>query len=173
MSVLQLFRAALQLLADSSAWAKGLAMARQEGGEGALRDTPQPPAMHVVGRHLPTGSEVVGAAGSLDWALCCRASPSGADLAATRAAEAAKDKLAKQLRALDNLALKVVGVQPLLGVARGTAPFPPPPHPLAGPSGASASTAGSHTGGGVIPRCLDPLEVLVTLESSGPYPRES
>ncbi|EFJ46211.1 hypothetical protein VOLCADRAFT_93423 [Volvox carteri f. nagariensis] len=85
---------------------------------------------HVVGRHLPAGSEVVGAAGSLDWALCCRASPSGADLAATRAAEAATDKVAKQLRALDNLALKVVGMQPLSGVAHGTAPLPPPPHPL-------------------------------------------
>ncbi|EFJ46213.1 hypothetical protein VOLCADRAFT_105649 [Volvox carteri f. nagariensis] len=108
---------------------------------------------HVVGRHLPAGSEVVGAAGSLDWALCCRASPSGADLAATRAAEAATDKLAKQLRALDNLALK--------------------PHPLAGASGASASTAGSHTGGGGIPRCLDPLEVLVTLESSGRWPDDT
>ncbi|GLI63249.1 hypothetical protein VaNZ11_006146 [Volvox africanus] len=127
---------------------------------------------HVVERHLPAESDVAGAAGCLDWALCSRALPPGADLSAMRAAEAAVDKLTKQLRALDQLALKVVGVQPLSAVARGTAPLPPPPHPLAG--GSMAAVVGYSGGGsgvsGAIPRCLDPMEVLVTLENSGRWP---
>ncbi|GLC36668.1 hypothetical protein PLESTM_000487400 [Pleodorina starrii] len=124
---------------------------------------------HVVRRHLPPGSAVASAAGCLDWALACQAVPPGADLAASRAAEAAVDKLAKQLRGLDGLALKVVGVQPLSAVARGTAPLPPQPHPLAGGSAAAAADAAGGVSGG-IPRCLDPLEVLVTLENSGRWP---
>ncbi|GIL57828.1 hypothetical protein Vafri_13058 [Volvox africanus] len=127
---------------------------------------------HVVKRHLPPESNVAGAAGCLDWALCSRASPPGADLTAMRAAEAAVDKLTKQLRTLDRLALKVVGVQPLSAVARGTAPLPPQPHPLAGGSMAAmvGHAGGGPAGGWVIPRCLDPLEVLVTLENSGRWP---
>lgn len=62
---------------------------------------------HTVARHLPQGSEVVGAASCMDWALSCRNSPAGADLVAFRAVEAALDKLSKQLRALAGLALKV------------------------------------------------------------------
>jgi U3 small nucleolar RNA-associated protein 22 len=62
---------------------------------------------HVVRCHLPPGSAVAAAAASLDWALASRACPPGADITASRAAEAAADKLAKQLRALDSLALKV------------------------------------------------------------------
>ncbi|GIL78350.1 hypothetical protein Vretimale_7699 [Volvox reticuliferus] len=129
---------------------------------------------HVVKRHLPSGAHMVGAAGCLDWALSSHASPPGADLSAMRAAEAAVDKLSKQLRALDRLALKVVGVQPLSAVARGTAPLPPQPHPLAGGSlAAMAGRAGAGAGGGgPMPRCLDPLEVLVTLENSGRWPED-
>jgi U3 small nucleolar RNA-associated protein 22 len=56
-------------------------------------------------------------------------------------------------------------VQPLSAVARGTAPLPPQPHPLAGGSAAAAVADAGGVGG--IPRCLDPLEVLVTLENSG------
>ncbi|GFR51741.1 hypothetical protein Agub_g14187 [Astrephomene gubernaculifera] len=125
---------------------------------------------HTVIRHLPSGSSLAGAAsGCLDWALTCRTSPPGADLTASRAAEAAAEKLGKQLRALEGLALKVIGVQPLSSVTRGTAPLPPQPHPLAGGSAAGAG-AGEAGGSGGIPRCLDPMEVLVTLESSGRWP---
>ncbi len=56
-------------------------------------------------------------------------------------------------------------MQPLSPTSRGTAPFPPQPHSLAG--GAAAAAGGSGPGGGGVARCLDPLEVLVTLESSG------
>jgi hypothetical protein len=83
---------------------------------------------------------------------------SGADVAAARGAETAAEKLGKQLRSLEGLALKVVAVQPLSPVARGTAPLPPLPHPLAG---------GAARSGGGVARCLEPVEVLVTLESSG------
>ncbi len=64
---------------------------------------------HVVARHLPPGSALHGCSTSLlDWALAGgRGAAPGSDLAAARAAEAAADKLGKQLRALDGLALKV------------------------------------------------------------------
>ncbi|KAG2441964.1 hypothetical protein HYH02_009758 [Chlamydomonas schloesseri] len=125
---------------------------------------------HVATRHLPVGAAVATAAGALDWALSARACPagSGTDVAAAAAAAAAAEKLSKQLRALEGLALKVVSVQPLSGVARGTAPLPPQPHPLAGGAG-----AGKAADGGGIPRCLDPIEVLVTLEDSGRWPDDA
>ncbi|KAG2440710.1 hypothetical protein HXX76_003567 [Chlamydomonas incerta] len=128
---------------------------------------------HVAGRHLPDGASVATATGALDWALSARACPagSGADVAAAAAASAAAEKLGKQLRALEGLALKVVSVQPLSGVARGTAPLPPLPHPLAGGAGAGKGADGGAAGG--IPRCLDPMEVLVTLENSGRWPDDA
>eukprot|EP00198_Chlamydomonas_reinhardtii_P001268 XP_001690603.1 predicted protein [Chlamydomonas reinhardtii] len=127
---------------------------------------------HVATRHLPAGASVAAAAGALDWALSARVCPagSGADVAAAAAAAAAAEKLGKQLRALEGLALKVVSVQPLSGVARGTAPLPPQPHPLAGGAGAGKGADG---GAGGIPRCLDPMEVLVTLENSGRWPDDA
>ncbi len=46
MSALQVFRGALQLLADAAAWAKGLAMARAAPGElPGLPPQHTPPAM--------------------------------------------------------------------------------------------------------------------------------
>lgn len=96
-----------------------------------LRHTiPDLAVSHTLARHLPAGSVVAGASAALDWALLS-APPSsaasassrkggssgggggggglapGADVAAQRQAEAALDKLGKQLRALDGLALKV------------------------------------------------------------------
>ena len=56
------------------------------------------------------------------------------------------------------MALRVLAVTPASAVLRHTAPFPPLPHPLAG-------GAGSVDGG--VPRCLEPLELLVQLEGSG------
>lgn len=75
-----------------------------------------------------------------------------------RGVEAALAKLARQLRALSGVALRVLAVTPASAVLRHTAPFPPLPHPLAG-------GAGSADGG--VPRCLEPLELLVQLEGSG------
>ncbi|KAG2496823.1 hypothetical protein HYH03_005229 [Edaphochlamys debaryana] len=126
---------------------------------------------HLASRHMPAGTAVASASGCLDWALTARNRPPGSDLSSSRAVEAAAEKLGKQLRALEGLALKVIAVQPLSSVARGTAPLPPVPHPLAGGGGAAGlKAAAAGGGGGGLPRCLDPLEVLVTLESSGRWP---
>ena len=91
---------------------------------------------------------------------------------------------------------QVVGVQPQSSAIRQTTPCPPKPHPLAGatPSAAAAAAAGeSGSGGGgksgkgkkggggkggnadlwasledgKLPRCLEPVEVMVQIENSG------
>ena len=73
---------------------------------------------------------------------------------------AATEKLGKQLRALTTTALRVIAVQPLGAASRQTAPFHPLPHPAAG---AAEGTGGPHG----VPRCLEPIELLVRLEGSG------
>lgn len=45
MSDLQVLRAALQLLADESAWRKGLVLGRHEAGECRLKSTSPPPPL--------------------------------------------------------------------------------------------------------------------------------
>lgn len=84
------------------------------------------------------------------------------ETAASRAADAALDSLTKQLRALSDLALKVIGVQPLSTVTRHTCCFYPEPHPLAEGSGARAYTPGTK-----VPRVLEPIDVMVQLEGTG------
>ena len=74
--------------------------------------------------------------------------------------QVAFQQLAKQLRSL-SLALGVVAVQPFGAAYRRTALFPPVPHPLA-----MADRQGLKDDD-VIPRCLDPVEMLVQLEGSG------
>lgn len=71
------------------------------------------------------------------------------------------DKLGKQLRSVEGTALKVVGVQSISSASRQTCAFFPLPHPLAG--GGTSSTSATDC----LPRCLEPIEVLVQLESSG------
>lgn len=78
--------------------------------------------------------------------------------AAARQVEAAAEKLGKQLRALEGMALKAIGFQPISAVTRQTCVFFPDPHPLAG---------GAAGAGDEVARCLEPVEVLVQLESSG------
>lgn len=56
---------------------------------------------------------------------------------------------------------QVVGVQPLSAVSRHTAAFVPLPHPWVG---GPPRQAGKH---GRVPRCLEPIEVMVQLEGSG------
>jgi len=75
--------------------------------------------------------------------------------------------------------LQVVGVQPQSSAIRQTNPCPPKPHPLAS---TAATTAGSGKKkgakaeplsgmlggeGGRLPRCLEPIDVLVQIENSG------
>jgi len=66
---------------------------------------------------------------------------------------------------LSGTALRVLAVAPAAAALRHTAAFPPLPHPLAG--GAAGGAAGA-----AVPRCLEPLEVLVQLEGSG-APRQA
>ena len=73
------------------------------------------------------------------------------------------DKLGKQLRAIQGSALKVVGVHPISAASRQTAVFSPLPHALAGGGGGT----GTGDSRGLLPRCIDPIEVLVQLENSG------
>jgi len=84
------------------------------------------------------------------------------ETAVSRAADAALDSLAKQLRGLSDLALKVIGVQPLSSISRHTCCFYPEPHPLAEGSGARAYTSGVR-----VPRVLESIDVMVQLESTG------
>jgi len=79
-----------------------------------------------------------------------------------RACDAATDKLRKQLLNLDGLPLKVVMVQLLGTVSRRTTPFLPQPSWLAG--------GGLHEPNGDLLYCrnLKAVEMLATLESSGP-----
>lgn len=84
------------------------------------------------------------------------------ETSSSRAADAALDSLTKQLRALNDLALKVIGVQPLSSVTRHTCCFYPKPHPLAEGSGARAYTSGVK-----VPRVLETIDVMVQLESTG------
>jgi U3 small nucleolar RNA-associated protein 22 len=72
------------------------------------------------------------------------------------------DALTKQLRALNDLALKVIGVQPLSSVTRHTCCFYPEPHPLDEGAGARAYTPGAK-----VPRVLETIDVMVQLESTG------
>lgn len=63
---------------------------------------------------------------------------------------------------------QVVSTQPLSAVSRHTAVFPPLPHLLAGAPHASLPPAGGKAP--VVPRCLDPMEIVCQLEGSGRWP---
>ena len=86
-------------------------------------------------------------------------------ISSQRAMDATLDTLTNQLRSTEGLALKVVGVQPVGAAARQTATFGPTPHPLA--TAAVGSGGLGRLSGIKIPRCMEPIEVLVQLESSG------
>lgn len=73
--------------------------------------------------------------------------------------------LAKQLRSL-SLALAITAVQPISASVRRTAVLPQGPHPLAG-TAADESAAEATQQRRHMPRCLEPVEVMVQLEGSG------
>lgn len=121
---------------------------------------------HLLPLHC-SASLVAGSAGMLDAALVPAVAAASGDAAvaadgatlSVRAMEGAADRLGKQLKSLDEVRPGVVGIQPVGAALRGTALFPPHPHPLAGgpPS----------RGDDVVGRCLAPVELLVQLEGSG------
>lgn len=77
-----------------------------------------------------------------------------------RQLQEATDLIAKQLRSL-SLALVITAVQPMSAVSRRVAAFPVEAHLLAGAS----ALASAHLQ--KVPRCLQPVELLVQLEGSG------
>lgn len=143
-----------------------------QAGPADRHSIPDQIVRYAAQQHLPAGTRVACCADALDGVLAPKHVEGGAaaSVSAGWAADAALDKLSKQLRGLDGLALKVVGVQPLSPASRHTAPFPPLPHPLAGAGGGAASASAEELlGSGRLPRVLEPIEVLVQLEESGAF----
>ncbi|KAK3150553.1 hypothetical protein QOZ80_3AG0234690 [Eleusine coracana subsp. coracana] len=73
------------------------------------------------------------------------------------------DTLAKQLRLLDDIPLKISTVQPLDSAFRHTCVFPPEPHPLA--YGKSSQRLPNFA-----TTCIPSLQVMIQLEGSGNWP---
>lgn len=62
---------------------------------------------YTLGRHLPKGCTVTSSSNALDWSLVADGVHPTEEVAASRALDAALDKLGKQLRGLSGVALKV------------------------------------------------------------------
>ncbi|CAD6334060.1 unnamed protein product [Miscanthus lutarioriparius] len=73
------------------------------------------------------------------------------------------DTIAKQLRLLDDVPLKISTVQPLDATFRHTSVFPPEPHPLAYGTNSQRLPKCAAT-------CIKSLEVMIQLEGSGNWP---
>ncbi|XP_008790387.2 nucleolar protein 6 [Phoenix dactylifera] len=72
--------------------------------------------------------------------------------------------LAKRLRLLDDIPLRISSVQPLDPAFRHTSVLPPEPHPLAYEKGFDKKPPNFTT------TCIRPLEVMIQLEGSGNWP---
>ncbi|KMT09405.1 hypothetical protein BVRB_6g128810 isoform B [Beta vulgaris subsp. vulgaris] len=116
---------------------------------------------HVLSRHLSLSVEsVVVSADQLDFSLC----HNGADpISSSGGLLEAYEVLAKHLRLLDDIPLRVSSVQPLDSAFRLTSVFPPEPHPLAGEKGFISRSVAT---------CVQPVEVLIQLEGSGNWPMD-
>lgn len=116
---------------------------------------------HILCRHLSLSSAAIKVtAGQLDFALFVRDRD---QVSVMPKLLEAFESLSKKLRAIENLPLKVVSVQPLSAAFRHTAVYYPQPHPLADESGPQRVTQ-------VIGACPDPLEIVLQLEGSGRWP---
>ncbi|XP_043710808.1 nucleolar protein 6 isoform X3 [Telopea speciosissima] len=118
----------------------------------------------VLTRHLSLSNEnMVHFADQLDFSLLHGVrdpiSSSGSLLAAYEA-------LAKCLRALDDIPLRVSSVQPLDSAFRFTCVFPPEPHPLANERVVAKKLPK------LTSTCIQPLEVMIQLEGSGNWPMD-
>lgn len=72
--------------------------------------------------------------------------------------------LAKRLRLLEDIPLRISSVQPLDSAFRHTSVLPPEPHPLAYEKGFDRKPPNFTT------TCIQPLEVMIQLEGSGNWP---
>ncbi|XP_062202451.1 uncharacterized protein LOC133904855 isoform X2 [Phragmites australis] len=118
-------------------------------------------ADYVLMKHLSLQKEdLVHVVDQLDFCLLVNGqdpvSSSGALLEAF-------DALAKQLRLLDDVPLKISTVQPLDSAFRHTSVFPPGPHPLA--YGKNSPRLPNFT-----TTCIQSLEIMIQLEGSGNWP---
>lgn len=116
---------------------------------------------HLLRMHLSLSEEkIMHAVDQLDFALV----PTNEDSSST----AGKllevfDNLAKRLRNLDDIPLRVSSVQPLDSAFRCTSVCSPRPHPLAYENNGKRIK-------GLASTCIQPLEVMIQLEGSGNWP---
>mmetsp|Transcript_27593 Transcript_27593/g.44198 ORF Transcript_27593/g.44198 Transcript_27593/m.44198 type:complete len:1100 (-) Transcript_27593:1628-4927(-) len=106
----------------------------------------------------------------LDPALSCKGSSLGdsSKESSPSALTQCLDRLAKRMKEMKEVPLKVINVQPLSAAFRGTDPFPPQPHQLAFGAGIGLGRSDEH-----MPVCPKTLDVLVQLEGSGRWPENS
>ncbi|XP_062204390.1 uncharacterized protein LOC133906481 [Phragmites australis] len=118
-------------------------------------------ADYVLTKHLSLRQEdMVHVVDQLDFCLLV----GGQDpVSSSGALLEAFDTLAKQLRLLDDVPLKISTVQPLDSAFRHTSVFPPEPHPLA--YGKNSQRLPNFT-----TTCIRSLEVMIQLEGSGNWP---
>ncbi|KAG8093698.1 hypothetical protein GUJ93_ZPchr0012g20382 [Zizania palustris] len=117
---------------------------------------------HVLMKHLSLQKEdLIHAVDQLDFCLLV----GGQDPASSSGAMfEAFDTLAKQLRLLDDVPLKISTIQPLHPAFRHASVFPPEPHPLAYKKTYSQRLPIFTT------TCIQSLEVMIQLEGSGNWP---
>lgn len=125
---------------------------------------------YVVHRHVSKTARIFEITTALDSALIRKGHTAEDDIIAERLINSATTQLGKRLRAMDDtsLPLRVISTQPLSPVLRHASVFPPLPHPLAGASAATVKE--SMADDGVVPRCLEPIEILCKLEGTGKWP---
>ncbi|KAF0889199.1 hypothetical protein E2562_022458 [Oryza meyeriana var. granulata] len=119
-------------------------------------------ADHVLIKHLSLQKEdLIHVVDQLDFCLLV----GGQDpVSSSGALFEAFDSLAKQLRLLDDVPLKISTMQPLDPAFRHTSVFPPEPHPLAYEKKSSQRLPNFTA------TCIRSLEVMIQLEGSGNWP---
>ncbi|XP_052139184.1 uncharacterized protein LOC127757657 [Oryza glaberrima] len=119
-------------------------------------------ADHVLTKHLSLQKEdLIHVVDQLDFCLLV----GGQDpVSSSGALFEAFDSLAKKLRLLDDVPLKISTVQPLDPAFRHTSVFPPEPHPLAYEKKSSQRLPNFTA------TCMRSLEVMIQLEGSGNWP---
>ena len=115
---------------------------------------------HALARHLPSGATVHTFSHLLDSCLTCHNWDPDSQIRSHRAILNSAEKLGTILRNLKGLALDIVSTQPVGAIARHTSVFIPLEHPLAQKDGHAELD-------GMIPRCVEPVDVLVEMTSSG------
>ncbi|CAD7698748.1 unnamed protein product [Ostreobium quekettii] len=118
---------------------------------------------HALMRHLPSGTKVHTYSHLLDGALECPGSDLDSQIQSHRSILSSAEKLGSILQSMNGLALKILSTQPLGPIARHMSVFTPLANPLAN------KLVNPHLESKV-PRCLDPVDVLVEMVSTGAWP---